>query len=50
MQLYTALIYRGLGLIGEIKSELLGALVGTAKLIRPGRHEREAITAEPWPG
>ena len=41
VQLYSALIYRGLGLIGEIKSELLGALGGTSEAHRPDRHECE---------
>ncbi|MET0671846.1 MAG: quinone-dependent dihydroorotate dehydrogenase [Xanthobacteraceae bacterium] len=50
VQLYSALIYRGLGLIGEIKSELLGALVGTAKLTDLTGTNAKSITAEPWPG
>lgn len=51
VQLYSALVFRGLGLVAEIKRELLGALsrgeagalsglVGT---------EAKAIVAEPWP-
>ncbi len=52
LQLYTGLIFRGLGLIAEIKADIAGAL-------RPGRSERladlvgieaAAMTAEPWPG
>jgi dihydroorotate dehydrogenase len=52
VQLYSALVFRGLGLVAEIKSALIGAL---------GRHRLDslaelvgadaaAVTAEPWPG
>ena len=52
IQLYTGLVFRGLGLVGEIKAELLAALrrgnrnslavlVGT---------DAATITAESWPG
>ncbi len=51
IQLYSALVFRGLGLVGEIKSALIAALdrdrldnlndlVGT---------DAAAVTAEPWP-
>jgi dihydroorotate dehydrogenase len=52
LQLYTGLIFRGLGLIAEIKAEIVRAL-------RPERGETladlvgvdaAAVTAEPWPG
>ena len=51
MQLYTGLIFRGLGLVAEIKAEI-------AKALRPARGETladlvgveaAAMTAEPWP-
>ena len=50
VQLYSALVYRGLGLVAEIKSELLGALGGTAKLDDLVGVKAKALTAEPWPG
>jgi dihydroorotate dehydrogenase len=51
VQLYSALVFRGLGLVTEIKSEL-------ARALRDGGHkdlgelvgaDAAAITAEPWP-
>jgi dihydroorotate dehydrogenase len=52
LQLYSALVFRGLGLIGEIKSHLLDSLqqrnrhLGLADLVGI---EAAAMTAEPWP-
>ena len=51
VQLYSALVYRGLGLIGAIKRHLLGALArgqhaGLAELVGA---DAAAMTAEPWP-
>jgi dihydroorotate dehydrogenase len=52
VQLYSSLVFRGLGLVGEIKTELAVAL-------RRGSHKNldelvgadaTAMTAEPWPG
>ncbi len=52
IQLYTGLVFRGLRLVAEIKSDLIDFL-------RLGRHEAlgdavgvdaAAMTAEPWPG
>jgi dihydroorotate dehydrogenase len=52
VQLYSGLIFRGLGLVAEIKAEI-------AKALRPERGEKladlvgvdaAAVTAEPWPG
>jgi dihydroorotate dehydrogenase len=52
VQLYSSLVFRGLGLVGEIKTELAAAL-------RRGSHKNldelvgadaTAMTAEPWPG
>jgi dihydroorotate dehydrogenase len=52
VQLYSALVFRGLGLVGEIKRELVDAL-------KRGRHkslaelvgaDAAAMTAEKWPG
>ncbi len=50
VQLYSALIYRGLGLIGEIKSELLVALGRTEQLTDLTGTNAKSIVAEPWPG
>ncbi len=52
LQLYSGLVYRGLGLVSEIKSELVAALVrGEA----PSFHrlvglDAKRVTAQPWPG
>jgi dihydroorotate dehydrogenase len=51
LQLYSALIFRGLGLIAEIKSALAGALDrhrhdSLAELVGA---DAAAVTAEPWP-
>jgi dihydroorotate dehydrogenase len=52
VQVYSSLVFRGLGLIGEIKTDLVAAL-------RRGGHkglddivgmEAASMTAEPWPG
>jgi dihydroorotate dehydrogenase len=51
VQLYSSLVFRGLGLVGEIKNELI-------KTLREGQHaglaelvgmDAAAMTAEPWP-
>jgi dihydroorotate dehydrogenase len=51
IQVYSGLVFRGLGLLGEIKAALLGALArgelqNLAALIGA---DAAAITAEPWP-
>ena len=51
IQLYSALVFRGLGLIAEIKSALVAAiererLDGLGEIVGA---EAAAITAEPWP-
>ncbi len=51
VQLYSSLVFRGLGLVGEIKAGLLEALVrghhaGLAELVGM---DAAAMTAEPWP-
>jgi dihydroorotate dehydrogenase len=52
VQLYSALVFRGLGLVAEIKAEL-------ARALRDGGHkglselvgvDAAAVTAQPWPG
>jgi dihydroorotate dehydrogenase len=52
IQLYTGLIFRGVGLVGAIKRDLVD-------LLRVGRfdtlghavgRDAAAVTAEPWPG
>ncbi|HEY1747879.1 MAG TPA: quinone-dependent dihydroorotate dehydrogenase [Xanthobacteraceae bacterium] len=51
LQLYSALVFRGLGLVGEIKSALIAAI---AREQREGLSDlvgidAAAVTAEPWP-
>jgi dihydroorotate dehydrogenase len=51
VQLYSALVFRGLGLVGEIKRHLVDALTngqhaGLAELVGA---DAAAMTAEPWP-
>ena len=52
MQLYSGLIFRGVGLIAAIKKDLLDFLrVGRLDTLADavGR-DAAAVTAEPWPG
>jgi dihydroorotate dehydrogenase len=51
VQLYSALVFRGLGLVGEIKQELLAALDrGEARTLSDlVGHDAADITAQPWP-
>jgi dihydroorotate dehydrogenase len=51
VQLYSALIFRGLSLVGEIKTELVQALErgGHATLDELVGADAAAMTAEPWP-
>jgi dihydroorotate dehydrogenase len=51
IQLYTGLVFRGLGIIAEIKSALVAALghTETARLADLVGQDAAAITAEPWP-
>jgi dihydroorotate dehydrogenase len=52
LQLYSGLIFRGIGLIGSIKRELIDFLrVGRLEQLADavGR-DAAAVTAEPWPG
>jgi dihydroorotate dehydrogenase len=51
VQLYSGLVFRGLGLIGEIKAELLRALETSrvASLVDLVGADAPAITGEPWP-
>jgi dihydroorotate dehydrogenase len=51
LQLYSALVFRGSGLIGEIKAALTGALDGSEaeKLADLVGTDAAAMTAEPWP-
>ena len=51
VQLYSALIFRGLSLVGEIKSELSQALErrGHSKLDNLVGTDAAALTAQPWP-
>ncbi len=52
IQLYSALVYRGLGLIAEIKSDLAATLrrTGRAQLSDIVGADAAALTAEDWPG
>jgi dihydroorotate dehydrogenase len=51
VQLYSSLIFRGLSLVGEIKTELTQAVEdgGHAKLDDIVGADAAAMTAEPWP-
>jgi dihydroorotate dehydrogenase len=51
LQLYSGLIFRGLGLVPEIKAAILMALEqdGTEKLADLVGADAAALTAEPWP-
>jgi len=51
LQLYSALIYRGLGLVAEIKAALIDALDrdGADKLSDLVGVDAAAMTAENWP-
>ena len=51
VQLYSALVFRGLGLLAEIKAALLAALEGDGleSLAELVGADAAAITAEPWP-
>ncbi len=52
IQLYSGLVFRGLGLIAEIKAALLAALQNERldSLIDLIGTDAAAVTAEPWPG
>jgi len=51
IQLYSSLVFRGLGLIEEIKAALLAALEtdGATSLVDYVGVDAAAVTAEPWP-
>jgi dihydroorotate dehydrogenase len=51
VQLYSSLVFRGLGLVGEIKAELVQALAGSRRASLPDLVGADAatMTAEPWP-
>jgi dihydroorotate dehydrogenase len=52
IQLYSALVFRGLGLVAEIKSALIAALERERldSLVELVGVDAAAVTAEPWPG
>lgn len=52
VQLYTGLIFRGVGLVGAIKRDLLGFMrIGGLDSLAPAvGHDVAAITAQSWPG
>jgi dihydroorotate dehydrogenase len=49
VQLYSGLVFRGLGLVGEIKAELLKALARGAGIPDLVGVDAAAVTAEKWP-
>jgi dihydroorotate dehydrogenase len=51
VQLYSSLVFRGLGLVGEIKAELINALArdGHISLTDLVGRDAAAMTAEKWP-
>jgi dihydroorotate dehydrogenase len=51
IQVYSGLVFRGLGLIGEIKTALLAALDrdGSQTIADTVGADAAAVTAEPWP-
>ena len=49
VQLYTGLVFRGLGLVGEIKASLIDTLATHRSLDELTGTDAAAITAEPWP-
>jgi dihydroorotate dehydrogenase len=51
LQIYSALVFRGLGLVNEIKTGLLDALGrgGAKTLADLVGFDAAAMTAEPWP-
>jgi dihydroorotate dehydrogenase len=51
LQLYSALVFRGIGLLTEIKAALLDAIeeAGTERLSELVGVDAAAMTAEPWP-
>jgi dihydroorotate dehydrogenase len=51
IQLYSGLVYRGVGLLAEIKASLLGAITQAqdSSLAALVGTRADAITAEPWP-
>jgi dihydroorotate dehydrogenase len=49
LQLYTALVFRGIGLVGEIKRGLVDTLATRQSLGEIIGTDAAAITAEPWP-
>ena len=52
VQVYSGLVFRGLGLVGEIKATLLAALERERQdsLVEFIGVDAAAVTAEPWPG
>ena len=51
LQLYSALVFRGLGLVGEIKEALSAAIASEQReaLSDLVGVDAAAVTAEPWP-
>jgi dihydroorotate dehydrogenase len=51
LQLYSALVFRGAGLIGEIKRDLLAALMrDNVSIADLAGRDAPQLTGEPWPG
>jgi dihydroorotate dehydrogenase len=51
VQVYSGLVFRGIGLVAEIKKALLAALErdGHASLLDYVGADAASVTAEPWP-
>ena len=49
VQLYSGLVFRGLGLIAEIKAGLLRTIAGKTTLADIVGDDAAMITAQPWP-
>jgi dihydroorotate dehydrogenase len=49
VQLYSGLVFRGLGVVAEIKAGLLRAISGKTALDDIVGDDAAAITAQPWP-
>jgi dihydroorotate dehydrogenase len=49
IQLYSGMVFRGLGLVSEIKTGLLRAIANTTTLDELVGDDAAAITAQPWP-
>jgi dihydroorotate dehydrogenase len=49
IQLYSSMVFRGLGVVSEIKTGLLKAIAGKTTLAELVGEDAATITAQPWP-